>query len=142
MNFDMAAFYTNFIRDIRDRQTAEGAIPETCSIQTVASRATSSLRRLSAAVLVRIEQCGDRRIWVPGTESMSIFCAASPSSNIVRYHFQWDWALNLHAGDYRVTRGITTMSSSSRNQRVLGSSTDATACSQLAVEIKDAERVF
>ena len=29
MNFDMAAFYTNFIRDIRDAQGPDGALPST-----------------------------------------------------------------------------------------------------------------
>jgi len=29
MNFDMAAFYTNFIRDMRDAQGADGTLPET-----------------------------------------------------------------------------------------------------------------
>ena len=33
MNFDMAAFYTNFIRDIADAQRDDGAVPDTVPLK-------------------------------------------------------------------------------------------------------------
>ncbi len=63
MNFDMAAFYTNFIRDIADAQRDDGAVPDTVPLKYGNYEADLGWQT-AYPLLVKYmwEQYGDRRI--------------------------------------------------------------------------------
>jgi len=63
MNFDMAAFYTNFIRDISDAQRDDGAVPDTVPLKYGSYEADLGWQT-AYPLLVKYmwEQYGDRRI--------------------------------------------------------------------------------
>jgi alpha-L-rhamnosidase len=63
MNFDMAAFYTNFIRDIADAQRDDGAVPDTVPLKYGSYEADLGWQT-AYPLLVKYmwEQYGDRRI--------------------------------------------------------------------------------
>ncbi len=63
MNFDMAAFYTNFIRDIADAQRDDGAVPDTVPLKYGSYDADLGWQT-AYPLLVKYmwEQYGDRRI--------------------------------------------------------------------------------
>ena len=67
MNFDMAAFYTNFVRDIRDAQAADGSLPSTVPHKYGLFPGRPGLGNgLSAALLVHVAAV--RRPPHPGRE--------------------------------------------------------------------------
>jgi alpha-L-rhamnosidase len=63
MNYDMAAFYTNFIRDIADAQRDDGAVPDTVPLKYGSYEADLGWQT-AYPLLVKYmwEQYGDRRI--------------------------------------------------------------------------------
>jgi alpha-L-rhamnosidase len=64
LNFDMPAFYTNFLRDIRDSQAADGSVPDTVPRARFA-RGTADPAWGSAyplMVLYMYQRYGDRRV--------------------------------------------------------------------------------
>ena len=63
MNFDMAAFYTNFIRDIADAQRDDGAVPDTVPLKYGSYDADLGWQTAYPLLLKYMwEQYGDRRI--------------------------------------------------------------------------------
>jgi alpha-L-rhamnosidase len=143
MNFDMAAFYTNFIRDIRDAQNAEGAIPETVPYKY--GGLPGDLGWESAYPLLcwyMWEQYGDRRILEENYEGLKKyveFLRRIAVNNVVRYHIGSDWALVYTPWDYVADAWYYyDVQLFSKIAQVVGNSTDASAYGQLAVQIKEA----
>lgn len=144
MNFDMAAFYTNFIRDIRDAQGADGSIPSTVPYRW--GLFPGDLGWESAYPLLcwyMWQQYGDRRILeenYPDLKKFVEFLRSRASGDVFRYHHEGDWVAIQHTpGDYiadawyyydvKILEEIA---------HALGNQTDATSYAHLAAQIKQA----
>jgi alpha-L-rhamnosidase len=95
MNFDMAAFYTNFIRDIRDAQKPDGEIPDTVPHKYgnyPADPAWGTAYPLLCWYMW--QQYGDRRILQQNYEALKkyeSFLEGRASDNVLRYSYYGDW---------------------------------------------------
>jgi alpha-L-rhamnosidase len=144
MNFDMAAFYTNFVRDIRDAQKPDGEIPDTVPHgygQYPADPAWGTAYPLLAWYMW--EQYGDRRILeenYDGLKKYVEFLRSQASDNVLRMGHYGDWVAieptplevisdSYYFYDVRIMRDIA---------RVLGKTSDADTLTTLAEQIKDA----
>ncbi len=143
MNFDMAAFYTNFIRDIRDAQDAQGAIPETVPYKY--GYFPGDLGWESAYPLLcwyMWEQYGDRRILeenYAGLKKYIEFARSMAVNDVLRFHVSGDWALVYTSGDYEGDAWYyDDVLTFSKIAQVVGNSTDASAYGQLVARVKDA----
>jgi alpha-L-rhamnosidase len=143
MNFDMAAFYSNFIRDIRDAQNAEGAIPETVPYKYGGLPGDLGWESAYPQLCWYMwEQYGDRRILeenYAGLKKYVEFLRGIAVNNVVRYHIGSDWALVYTPWDYVADAWYYyDVQLFSKIAQVLGNSTDATVYGQLTVQIKEA----
>jgi len=145
LNFDMAAFYSNFIRDIRDTQGPDGAIPDTvpdrfCGPNT-ADPAWSSAYPLLCWCMWR--HYGDRRVLeenYEGLKSYVGFLRKGAHDNVVRFFNYGDWiAVEPTPGalvaDAYYNYDVQIMANVAK---ILGKSRDAETYSQLAGQIKAA----
>ena len=145
MNFDMAAFYTNFVRDIHDAQKADGEIPDTVPHKYgryPADPAWGTAYPLICWYMWR--QYGDSRILEQNYEGLKKLyqLLAQPRSriNVLRYSYYGDWisieptpgALVSDAYYYYDTELFAKMA------KILGKTYDAETYSKLASEIKTA----
>lgn len=144
MNFDMAAFYTNFIRDIRDVQGPDGSITDTVP-HRYGSRPADPAWGTAYPQLVWYmwQQYGDRRILQENYESVKRyveFLRSRAHDNILSYSYYGDWVSLVptpgafvsacyYYYDVRIL---------SRIAGVLGNTADAQAYAQLASQIRDA----
>jgi len=146
MNFDMAAFYTNFIRDIRDAQRADGAVPST--VPRKYGDFPGDLGWETAYPLIcwyMWEQYGDRRILEQNEASLRKyveFLRSLASDNVFRGHLghEGDWVETEHTpndyiADFWYYYDVKIFA---RMERVLGNSADAASYDQLAQGIRDA----
>jgi len=143
MNFDMAAFYTNFIRDIRDAQNAEGSVPETVPYRY--GNVRGDLGWASAYPILcwyMWEQYGDHRILEENYEGLKKyveFLRSISDNNVLRYHVANDWAVVYTPWDYVADVWYYyDIDLFSKIAAVVGNRTDVTEYAQLAVKIKDA----
>ena len=145
MNFDMAAFYTNFIRDMRDAQGPDGSLPDT--VPRKYGGVPGDLGWETAYPLIcwyMWQQYGDRRILEEITRRLKKyveFLRSHAPDNVFRLH----WRGRL--GGDRHIRPVTTsadvwyyydVSLFSKMAQILGNSADAASYGQLAGQIKDA----
>ncbi len=144
MNFNMAAFYTNFIRDIRDAQRPSGEIPDTVPHKygnSPSDPAWGTAYPLLCWYMWR--EYGDRRILeqnYEGLKKYEAFLRRQAKGNVLRYSYYGDWiaidptpgALVSDAYFYYDTELL------SRIAGVLGNSEDAKTYANLAVRIKQA----
>src|SRR5574337_238311 len=94
-NFDMAAFYTNFIRDIRDAKDAAGTITDTVP-HRYGSRPADPAWGTAYPLLCWYmwEQYGDRRILeenYDGLKKYVEFLRTRAPDNVLRYSYYGDW---------------------------------------------------
>ncbi|HET7841298.1 MAG TPA: family 78 glycoside hydrolase catalytic domain [Terriglobia bacterium] len=144
MNFDMAAFYTNFVRDIRDAQKPDGEIPDTVPHgygEYPADPAWGTAYPLLCWYMW--EQYGDRRILeenYDGLKKYVEFLRSKSPDNVLRIGRYGDWVAieptpvevtsdAYYYYDVRILQNVA---------RILGKSSDADAYANLAGQIKDA----
>jgi alpha-L-rhamnosidase len=144
LNFDMAAFYTNFIRDIRDAQKPGGEIPDTVPHgygQYPADPAWGTAYPLLCWYMW--EQYGDRRILEENYEGLKKYVEslrADAPDGVLRRGTYGDWVAieptpvavtsdAYYDYDVRILRDAA---------RILGKDSDAEAYAKLAEQIRDA----
>ncbi len=145
MNFDMAAFYTNFIRDIRDVQDAAGTITDTVPHiwgSRPADPAWGTAYPLLCWYMYRY--CGDTRILeeqYPGLKKYVEFLRSKAENGLLlKYSYYGDWvAVDKTPGaivssfyyyyDVKILSDIA---------QVLGNAAEAKAYAKLAEDIKAA----
>ncbi len=144
LNFDMAAFYTNFLRDIRDVQDPDGTITDTVPHGYGSRPADPAWGTAFPLICWYVyQQNGDRRILeenYDGLKKYVEFLHTRAPDNVLRYSYYGDWvAIEKTPGElvsdfyyYYDTLLLSKMAA------VLGNSADAATYSQLAAQIKDA----
>ncbi len=144
MNFDMAAFYTNFVRDIRDAQKPDGEIPDTVPHkygQYPADPAWGTAYPLICWYMW--QQYGDKRILqenYDGLKKYEEFLRTRAKDNVLRYSYYGDWIAIKHTPGalvsdsyfYYDTRILSDVA------KILGNTGDAETYAALAGQIKDA----
>lgn len=144
LNFDMAAFYTNFLRDIHDAQRPDGAVPDTVPHvygSYPADPAWGTAYPLIAWYMW--EQYGDQRILeehYDGIKKWVELLRSRAKDDVLSYSYYGDWvaveptpgALISDAYYYYDTLLLSKMA------KILGHNADAEAYSQLAAQIQDA----
>jgi alpha-L-rhamnosidase len=144
MNFDMAAFYANFIRDIRDAQGPDGSLPST--VPRKYGLFPGDLGWETAYPLLcwyMWQQYGDRRILhenYDGLKKYVEFLRSRAADNVFRFHREGDWVEVAHTpGDYIADVWYYyDVWLFSRMAQALGNSAEAGSYGQLAAQIKDA----
>ena len=144
LNFDMAAFYTNFTRDMRDVQGPDGTLTDTVP-HRYGSRPADPAWGTAFPLICwyMYEQYGDRRILEENYEGLKKyveFLRSRAPDNVLRYSYYGDWvALAKTPGalvsDFYYYYDTLLLS---KMAAVLGNSADATSYAQLAAQIKDA----
>jgi alpha-L-rhamnosidase len=144
MNFDMAAFFSNFVRDIHDVQGQDGTVTDTVPHRygrRPADPAWGTAYPLICWYLY--QQYGDTRILEENYEGLKKyveFLRTKAPDNVLRYSYYGDWvAIDETPGalvsDFYYYYDTLLLS---KMATVLGNSADATNYSQLAAQIKDA----
>lgn len=144
MNFDMAAFYTNFIRDIHDEQGEDGTVTDTVPLR-YGSRPADPAWGTAYPQLVWYmwKYYGDKRVVeenYDGVKRYVEFLRSRAQNNILSYSYYGDWvsivptpgAFVSAAYDYYDVELLSRMAA------VLGRGEDAQAYHQLAGQIRDA----
>ena len=144
LNFDMAAFYTNFVRDIRDVQGPDGTITDTVP-HRYGSRPADPAWGTAYPLLCWYmwQQYGDRRILeenYDGLRKYVEFLRSRAADNVLSYSYYGDWvfvqptpgALVSDAYYYYDVQIL------SKVAQILGKSADAQTYSQLLEQIKEA----
>jgi alpha-L-rhamnosidase len=144
MNFDMAAFYTNFVRDMRDAQGADGTLPETVPEKFGHRPADPGWGAAYPLICWYMwQQYGDRRILDENYEGLRKyveFLHGRAPDNVLRFNFNGDWIATVETpgeviSDAYYYYGVAIL----RNiAEVLGKTADQEAYSRLADQIKDA----
>ena len=144
MNFDMAAFYTNFLRNIRDEQAADGSITDTVPHiwgQRPADPAWGTAYPLIAWYMY--QYYGDRRLIEDYYDSLKKyveFLRSKSENGLLKYSYYGDWvAIEKCPGSlvstfyyYYDTRVLADMA------RLINKPADAQAYDKLAADIKAA----
>jgi alpha-L-rhamnosidase len=144
LNFHMAAFYTNFIRDIRDVQGPDGSLTDT--VPHKYGRRPADPAWGTAYPLIcwyMYEQYGDRRILeenYDGLKKYVEFLRSKAPEDVLRYSYYGDWvAVESTPGelvsDAYYYHDVQLLS---KIAGVLGKSADAQTYAQLAAQIKEA----
>jgi alpha-L-rhamnosidase len=144
MNFDMAAFYTNFVRDIRDVQASDGTITDTVPHRYGSRPADPAWGTAFPLICWYMwQQYGDRRILEQNYESLKKyieFLRSRAPDNVLRYSYYGDWVAVEHTPgevvsdayyyyDVEILRDIA---------GILGKSADSQGYAQLADQIRTA----
>jgi len=144
MNFDMAAFYTNFLRTIRDEQAADGSITDTVPHlwgQRPADPAWGTAYPLIAWYMY--QNYGDRRLIEDYYDSLKKyveFLRSKAENGLLKYSYYGDWvAIDKCPGSlvstfyyYYDTKILADMA------RLINRQAEAQAYDRLAAEIKAA----
>lgn len=144
MNFDMAAFYTNFIRDIRDEQSENGAVTDTVPHRYGSRPADPAWGTAYPQLCWYMwKYYGDRRILEQNYEGLKKyieFLRSRSTGNILSYSYYGDWVPIVHTDNDFVSAAyyFYDVELLSRIAAVLGNSSDAQGYTQLASQIKDA----
>ncbi len=101
LNFDMAAFYTNFIRDMRDAQGADGTLPETVSEKWGNRPADPAWGTAYPTICWYMwQQYRDRRILEENYEGIKKYMQdlrRRAPDNVLRFNFNGDWIPTVEA---------------------------------------------
>jgi alpha-L-rhamnosidase len=144
LNFDMAAFYTNFLRDIRDVQDADGTITDTVPHGYGSRPADPAWGTAFPLICWYVyQQNGDRRVLeenYDGLKKYVEYLHSRAPDNVLRYSYYGDWvAIEKTPGelvsDFYYYYDALLLS---KMAAVLGKSADAATYSQLAAQIKNA----
>jgi alpha-L-rhamnosidase len=144
LNFNMAAFYTNFVRDIHDVQGPDGTVTDTVPHRFGQRPADPAWGTAYPVICWTVyEKYGDRRILEENYEGLKKyveFLHTRAPDNVLRYSYYGDWvAIEKTPGAlvsdfyyYYDTLLLAKMAG------VLGNSADMATYTQLAAQIKDA----
>ncbi len=144
MNFDMAAFYTNFIRDIHDAQHADGSLPDTVPHKYGMYPADPAWGTTYPLLCWYMwQQYGDRRILEENYDGLTKyleFLRGRAKDDVLRYSYYGDWVAIEHTpGDlvsdfyfYYDTQILADVA------KILGKTQDAATYSSQAERIKAA----
>lgn len=144
MNFDMAAFYTNFIRDIHDIQSPEGMVSDTVPHRYGSAPADPAWGTAYPLLCWYMwQQYGDRRILeenYEGLKKYAEYLRTRATDNILSYSYYGDWvAVEQTPGAYvSAAYYYDDVQVLARVAKVLGKTSDAETYSQLGGQIKDA----
>ncbi|MBZ5562838.1 MAG: family 78 glycoside hydrolase catalytic domain, partial [Acidobacteriia bacterium] len=144
LNFDMAAFYTNFLRDIQDAQQTTGEVPDTVPHifgQYPADPAWGTAYPLIAWYMY--EQYGDRRIMEEHYDSLKKYVESlhrRAPDNVLRFSYYGDWVSIVKTpgalvSDFYYYWDVQILAKAAQ---LLGKSDDAQTYSQLGAQIKEA----
>jgi alpha-L-rhamnosidase len=144
LNFDMAAFFTNFLRDMRDVENPNGTLTDTVP-HRYGSRPADPAWGTAYPLICwyMYEQYGDRRILEENYEGLKKyveFLGSRAPDHVLRYSYYGDWVATEKTpgelvSDFYYYYDTLLLS---RIATVLGNSTDAASYTQLAAQIKDA----
>ena len=144
MNFDMAAFYTNTMRNIRDIQGADGTVTDTVP-HKYGSRPADPAWGTAYPQLCwfMYQHYGDRRIVEESYEGIKRyveFLRSRAPDHILRFSYYGDWVSveptpNEYVSAYYYYNDVNLLA---RMADVLGRDADAQAYRQLAAQIKEA----
>ncbi len=144
MNFDMAAFYTNFIRDIHDAQGTDGTVTDTVP-HRYGSRPADPAWGTAYPQLVWYmwQQYGDRRILeenYQGVKKYVEFLRSRAPGNVLSYSYYGDWValVNTPGAFVSACYYYYDVQILSRIANVLGNTADRETYSQLASSIRTA----
>jgi len=144
MNFDMAAFYTNFIRDIRDSQHLDGSVPDTVPHKYGMYPSDPAWGAAYPLLCWYMwQQYSDRQILEEnynGLKKYIEFLRSRAQDNVLRYSYYGDWvAIEPTPGElvsdfyfYYDTRILADIA------KILGKTEDAATYSTESDQIKDA----
>lgn len=147
LNFDMAAFYTNFLRDIHDSQGAEGEIPNIVPYisRFNPSRVGDPAWGVAYPLLAEFmyENYGDKRILeqhYDGLKAWADFLHRHAPNGVVNYSYFGDWVAleptpKLLAATWAYIKSLNVVLMAAT---VLGKSDDAATYSALGAEARTA----
>ncbi len=144
MNFDMAAFYTNFIRDIHDEQSPDGAVTDTVPLRYGSRPADPAWGTAYPQLCWYMwKYYGDRRILqenYDGLKKYVEFLRSRAPGNILSYSYYGDWVPIVHTDNDFVSAAyyFYDVELLSRIAAAVGNTADAQSYTQLAGQIKDA----
>jgi alpha-L-rhamnosidase len=144
MNFDMAAFYTNTMQNIRDIQGADGTVTDTVP-HKYGSRPADPAWGTAYPQLCwfMYEQYGDRRMLEESYEGIKRyveFLKSRAPDHILRFSYYGDWvAVERTPGEYvSAYFYYNDVNILRKMAEALGKTADAQAYAQLAAQIKEA----
>jgi alpha-L-rhamnosidase len=144
LNFDMPAFYTNFLRDMRDVQDPDGTVTDTVPHRYGRRPADPAWGTAFPLITWYVyQQYGDRRILeenYDGVKKYVEFLRSRAPDNVLRYSYYGDWVSlektpGAEVSDFYYYYDTLLLS---KMAAVLGNSADAASYEQLAAQIKDA----
>jgi alpha-L-rhamnosidase len=144
MNFDMGAFYTNFIRDIADAQHADGSVPDTVPHRYGGYPADPAWGTAYPLLCWYMwQQYGDRRILESNYEGLKRyvdFLSGRAPNGVLTYSYYGDWVATEPTPGALVSDFYYYWDTSLVSQiaAVLGKTGDADAYGKQAKQIKDA----
>jgi len=144
LNFDMAAFYTNFLRDIRDIQGTDGSVTDTVPHRggrRPADPAWGAAYPLIAWYVYLYQ--GDRRILeehYAGVKAWTDFQRTHSQDGVLSYSYYGDWVPVEKTPGALVSTFYYYYSAhlTARMAEILGKTADAEAYRKLAAEIQEA----
>ncbi|MGH9434750.1 MAG: family 78 glycoside hydrolase catalytic domain, partial [Terriglobia bacterium] len=143
MNFDMAAFYTNFVRDIHDAQGADGSLTDTVPHRYGGRPADPAWGAAYPVICWTMwRQYGDRRILrenYAGLKKYIAFLGSHAPGNLLALGRYGDWVALVHTPTSFVSAAYYyyDVRLLARIANVLGNSADAASYRQLAGQIRD-----
>ncbi len=145
LNFDMTAFYTNFLRDMRDDQGTDGTITDTVPYGGYGSRPADPAWGTAFPLITwyLYQQTGDRRIVeenYDGLKKYEEFLHSRAPDNVLRFSLYGDWVATestpgAEVSDFYYYYDTLVLS---KMAAALGKSADAEMYSERAGLIKDA----
>ena len=144
LNFDMAAFYTNFLRNLRDEQGADGSVPDTVPFKYGRRPADPAWGAAYPLICWQMyEQYGDRRILeehYDGLKKYVEFLRAKAPDNVLRYSYYGDWLATEKTPGELVSDAYYyyAVQLLAKTATVRGRSAEAGAYQHLAERIKEA----
>lgn len=145
LNYDMAAFYTNFLRDMRDSQDADGSVPDTVPRARFAHGPADPAWGSAYPLIVSYmyHHYGDRRVLEENFEGIrrwTEFLRSKSENGIVSFSKYGDWVAIRKPPGSLVSTFYYYWSADivARAAGILGKQTEAAAYRKLAGEIRDA----
>ncbi len=144
LNFDLAAFYANFVRDIHDTQGDDGSIPETVP-EKYGNRPSDPAWGSAYPILCWYmwQQYGDRRILEENYDGLKKYVESLHSrapDNVLRYNLNGDWIAIVETPGELISDGYYyyDINILKNIAGILGRKADEQTYSQLAGQIKEA----
>ena len=145
LNFDMAAFYTNFLRDMRDVQGADGTITDTVPFLTHGRRPADPAWGTAFPLITwyLYQQSGDPRVLQDNYDGLKKYVddlSRRATNNVLSFSYYGDWVSTedtpgAEVSDFYYYYDTLVVS---KMAAALGNSADAASYADRAVQIKDA----